>query len=310
MKEFMLSDKLSGIEKKAIARIKFNYENNDYLIYTIDENEDNVQIFVSKLTVNSEGKIFIDNISLEEKNKLNGIVYNIVVKLPVEVKKGVDPKTLINSLGVKLSVPDSISEKQEYYRDCSFAITSKLAINGAEEFVKSTSVNEVKEESAVPTWNIPSIGYPNPVNESTINNEVPITMAPSAPTSDAPAVAPEPENVVTPLVSTPNDFVIPVNTNVDTNNDVNVVPMPFENKEPLNNVENVNVVDEPNPQLAVLNDPSVMNINPNLQKNNGKPEMLKKAGFANSKYVIIGTVCIVLAIAVAVVAYILISNMK
>ena len=36
----------------------------------------------------------------------------------------------------------------------------------------------------------------------------------------------------------------------------------------------------------------------------------KKAGFANTKYIVIGTVCLVLAVAVVITAYILIKNMQ
>ena len=36
----------------------------------------------------------------------------------------------------------------------------------------------------------------------------------------------------------------------------------------------------------------------------------RKAGFANSKYVVVGTICLVLAVAVVIVAYFLITNMK
>ena len=63
----------------------------------------------------------------------------------------------------------------------------------------------------------------------------------------------------------------------------------------------------PNPQiekLAVVSDPSlgISMQQPNVLKN-------KKAGFANTKYIVVGSVCLALAIATVVTAYILITNM-
>ena len=61
-----------------------------------------------------------------------------------------------------------------------------------------------------------------------------------------------------------------------------------------------------NPQVAVVSDPSLanatgVNMQPNVMKLNNK-------GKANVKYIIIGTACILLAIAVVIVAYILIQQ--
>ena len=95
-------------------------------------------------------------------------------------------------------------------------------------------------------------------------------------------------------------FLLPrtaTNTNNSINNNVN-------NVLPENNM--------PNPQaekLAIVSDPSLASITgtvpiagqPNVAKLNNK-------GKANVKYIIIGTICILLAIAVVVVAYILIQK--
>ena len=84
-----------------------------------------------------------------------------------------------------------------------------------------------------------------------------------------------------------------------------VAQMPNVPVEPVTAVQN-NV---PNPQaekLAVVSDPSLsnvtgVNVQPNMVKLNNK-------GKANVKYIIIGTVCILLAIAVVIIAYILIQK--
>ena len=60
-------------------------------------------------------------------------------------------------------------------------------------------------------------------------------------------------------------------------------------------------------KLAVVSDPSLnsagLNLQPNVARRNS-------AGNANTKYIIIGTICLVLAIAVVVAAYFVIKNMK
>ena len=87
-KNFVLMDKTNNTQKNATAVIKFNYENNDYLIYSIDENEVNKQIFVSKLILNSEGKSFIDNIkkNLNSTKKTNKEILTRVKKLNSQKK--------------------------------------------------------------------------------------------------------------------------------------------------------------------------------------------------------------------------------
>ena len=47
-KKIIVQDKNNNIQKEADTIIKFNFENKDYLIYSIEENEENRQIFVSK----------------------------------------------------------------------------------------------------------------------------------------------------------------------------------------------------------------------------------------------------------------------
>ena len=81
-KSFVLFDKNTNVQKQANTIVGFVYEEKEYLIYSVDENEVNRQIFVSRIITNSEGKNFIENINLEEKNKLSNLVYNIVILLP------------------------------------------------------------------------------------------------------------------------------------------------------------------------------------------------------------------------------------
>ena len=137
-KNFVLMDKTNNTQRNATAVIKFNYENNDYIIYSIDENEVNKQIFVSKLILNSEGKSFIDNILPEEKNKLSNVVYNIIILTPSNFKKGALANNLLKDIKEKLMVNLSLEipelGSQEYFANCSIAITNKEFVEDAIKF--------------------------------------------------------------------------------------------------------------------------------------------------------------------------------
>mgnify|MGYP003300530699 CR=1 FL=1 len=327
-KNFIIMNKNNNTQMQASSLVKFNFNNKDYLVYFIDENEENKQIFVSRLILNSEGKHFIDNIMPEEKAKLSEIVYNIVILIPTNNQKGEPADKLLSSLTEKytllLSNDIPTLGEQEYYNNCSIAITSKELVGLAEVFYNTNlKVEEpVLKTSEVPTWEIPSSNevvqpveqavstvpiFTSAENENTLSPEV---KAEEPMVNETPVVEPIPPVVNNNSQATnviPNTTEeIPANTlnNNLANNTIN------------NNVNNVNNVlpenNIPNPQaekLAIVSDPSLASITgtapiagqPNVAKLNNK-------GKANVKYIIIGTICILLAIAVVVVAYILIQK--
>lgn len=314
-KNFVLMDKTNNTQKNATAVIKFNYENNDYLIYSIDENEVNKQIFVSKLILNSEGKSFIDNILPEEKNKLSNVVYNIIILTPSNFKKGALANNLLKDIKEKLMANLSLEipelGSQEYFANCSIAITNKEFVEDAIKFYNDNlNMEKVQEQIPVtPTWTIPTeepvaINEPS-VNQETMQNNINISPIPSAiPQTNPQPVIPnatsnniesvpiEPVNIVNPTIETPNQVVTPETVQIPNieGQELNNIPNPQAEK--LNNV-------------AVVSDPSLGNSGLNIQPNIGKQ---KNAGFTLNKYIVIGTVCILLAIAVVIVAYILIQK--
>ena len=295
--KFVLTN--NGVKKDAEIVVKFTLENRDYLIYCIDENESNKQVFVSRLTLNTEGKYFIDDITLEEKNKLSNVVYNIVILTPNEAKKGIEAKLLIdkltNEFKLQLSGDKPLLNEQNYYSNCSIAITSKLLVEEAINFFKTNLTSKAEEQKSnneVPTWSLPM--------DSIVENKAePINIIGN--TMSEP-IAPITQDQVTPdlvINDTPinnNNITIPVTDNNQINEQVSVVE------------DNSNI---PNPQaekLAIISDPSLgnaagLNLQPNVARKNN-------AGNANTKYIIIGTISILLAVAVVVVAYFLIKNMK
>lgn len=306
-KSFILLDKNSNLQKNATSIVKFNFEEKDYLVYSVDENEQNCQIFVSRLILNSEGKYFLDNLMSEEKNKLNNIVYNIVILLPSEVQKDSTFENSTNNLRDKFFVELSSElpelNSQEYYSNCSIAITNKLLVESAIKLYDDNllNVNDVKND-VVPTWTAPApVTAPEPVTsvESNVNNaEVGASVV----------------SVQQPVVETLNLQSSPILENTIPDVEISSVSLTADNSlsKPMESVvsdvslENKDVV-LPNPQtekLAIVSDPSLgIGVQqPNIGKN-------KKAGFANTKYIVVGTVCLVLAIAVVVTAFILIKNM-
>ena len=297
--KFVLTN--NGVKKDAEIVVKFTLENRDYLIYCIDENESNKQVFVSRLTLNAEGKYFIDDITLEEKNKLSNVVYNIVILTPNEAKKGIEAKTLIdkltNEFKLQLSGDKPLLNEQKYYSNCSIAITSKLLVEEAINFFKANLTSKSEEQklnNEVPTWSLPM--------DSIVENKAePINIIGN--TMSEP-IAPVTQEQVTPNLVI-NDA--PINNNNIT------IPVTDNNqiKEQVSVVEGTMNSNIPNPQaekLAIISDPSLgnaagLNLQPNVARKNN-------AGNANTKYIIIGTISILLAVAVVVVAYFLIKNMK
>lgn len=298
--KFVLTN--NGVKKDAEIVVRFTLENKDYLIYCTDENESNKQVFVSRLTLNTEGKYFIDDITSDEKNKLSNIVYNIVILTPSEAKKGIESKSLIEKLSVEFKIQLSgdmpLLNEQNYYSNCSIAITSKLLVEEAINFFKvnlTSKSEEQKLNNEVPTWSLPidSAIENNAEHINIVGSNIPETIAPVAQEQVTP-------NLVindTPIDN--NNVTMPVTDNKQTNEQVPRIE---------SNVISSNI---PNPQaekLAVISDPSLGNVaGLNLQPN---VAMKNNAGNANTKYIIIGTICLLLAVAVVVVAYFLIKNMK
>lgn len=301
-RSFILFDKSNNLQKIANVIVKFNFEGRDYLIYSVDENEQNCQIFVSKLILNSEGKTFIDNIMPEEKRKLNNIVYNIVILLPTEVQKGGTFEKLISNLidkfSVKLSLDASIKDAQEYYSNCSVAITSKVLVDGAVKCYND-NLNDTSESSStlIPTWTAPlEVTAPVEVNASDVKTD-----------SVAVSTTPVQEPVVIPNLNLQAE---PINETVVTSGDANANSSSITSSVGTEKIVSNSEIDS-NPQikkLAIVSDPSLASAGLSVQQPNvGK---LKKAGFANTKYIVIGTVCLILAVAVVITAFILIKNMK
>jgi len=279
-KSFVLLDKNNNLQKNATAIVKFNYDGKDYLVYSIEENSENDQIFVSKLVVNSEGKYFIDNLLSDEKGKLNNIVYNIIILIPTEAQKGSTFDSLTTSFLDKLSVkllsglPNM--DVQEYFSNCSVAITNKSLVSSA---VKFYDENLNKPVETVPTWTAPvEVTAPTVILDSGVSAQESVTL-PNLNLQSEPVQ----EHIISSSVV---DDLVSVSTTQSVSVDAEV---------PSNSQSE---------KIAIISDPSL-----GLPVQQPNFDKIKEAGFANNKYIIIGTVCLVLAVAVVITAYFLIKNM-
>lgn len=80
--KFKIKDE-SNVEREACVVTAFENDGHEYIIYSIDRDEKDANVFVSRLEKNSEGKnVLVDINDAEEKNKVNSIV-NDIVGLPV-----------------------------------------------------------------------------------------------------------------------------------------------------------------------------------------------------------------------------------
>lgn len=307
-------------EKEAKAVIEFKYQDSNYLIYYTDESANQVQIFVSKLT--NDNKIEATDPIL--KNRLNSLVYSIVVKLISEANSA-NPSNLINNLEIKeeikLENKNIDLDKQEYLPTSSVAITTKEIVLKATELFK----NYIKEEIQKPIWeetkttsveviepkvainnfenNIPTSSLDNQKSQESVNIEMPKE-----------AIENDDQIISNPTVQVP---IEPVSSSENINKPISIT----ENSSIETSTEPQQSI---NPQMSILNnDPNLaavlanpqnqFTVSQNSNNMNGpvvQPNTLKmkKAGFANSKYIILGTVCLVLAVVVVIVAIILIKN--
>mgnify|MGYP005761944123 FL=1 len=82
MSDFKITDE-KNVERDATLLTVIEVDEKEYVIYSIDRDEENVNIFVSELKKDSNGnEIIVDIEDENEKIKLNEIVRNII-KLPL-----------------------------------------------------------------------------------------------------------------------------------------------------------------------------------------------------------------------------------
>lgn len=277
-KKFLLVDKLNGIEKEATYILSFQNNNEKYLIYYLDESNGNKQIFTSKLIKNTEGKNYIVDVNQNDKNRINNIIYNIVIVLPTEGNKNNNHYALIedfkNKFNIDLSIEPVNIENQNYLINSRVAITSETLVNNCIDFYSKNL-------------------HSNQSNSDSIGVNIPIESA-----------IQEVNNVVQ------NDSTIGTQTNNNsTMPNINAI-----NQQAEGLIEN-RELPKVNPQMQILgsidnNNAMKTVLNNNMNNDDLKIENVKNnEGFIINASIIIGTIALLLAVIIVTFTFIAIKKM-
>lgn len=287
---FTVFDETSNNRRRAQSILKFEINNKEYLIYIIDNGDDNTRIILLSNLYKQENRYSINDITEEEKNSLNQLVYNMMMSLPFQKDK--DGNELINefmnknSVKISLRLPELSDEK--YYTN---SLIAKVNTETIEKVIDFYHIYLDEKENNIPinTWKIPSV-------EDVVPSLDNIQEVPQMPANNI-LETNEMQNINLFAENT-----VPQNVNIPVNND-SLVDQTQTNTEDYTN-DNL-----PNPQAEMLSRMNNLNTNNNLST---QPNIMRpnEKGNVNTKYIVIGTVCIILALLVVAVAYIMINNIK
>ena len=269
-KRFLLVDNINNIQKEATCILLFKNNNDDYLIYYLDENNGNIQIFVSKLIKNLEGKFFLTDININDKNKINNIVYNIVIVLPTEVNNNNNViENFENKYNVKLLLESLNIDSQNYLSNSRVAITSKILVNNCINFYNKHLNNQL--------------------NDNQNNDSMQVQMINDM---DVPALPIEGNNILD------NSNTLPTNNdNLQVNNPNLVNELPNVNPQ-MQIIENI----ESNAPVVSVSNNDNNNINNNDNNNDNE-------GFVINTAIVVGTIALLLAVTIVTFTFITIKKM-
>ena len=319
-RSFFVVDKLNSVAFYCYSLVRVYFENSDYLMYYSPVNDLKCRIFTSKLIKNSDGNYVIVDISNDEKLKLSSVSQSIFVDLPKLYSDNVDINKLINDFCFNNHIVfsnESFNLNEQFFCSNSYLADSYLDYcNYVREFyvnILSRVVISPVKPSLV--WNIPKNisdikGIDLPDNINVLDNTV-VTSG------DVDAINFGINNQIIGL------------GNVDK-----IIPVAFENsnyvlnQDSIKNSTNIDYSFMKPFDFQISSDVSVNNSGFNYSNiNNGynnqdsvpvdrqqqiqsnKVKVLKKAGFASNSYIIIGTVCLILAAFILEISIILVKNL-
>lgn len=273
-KKILLVDKINNIQKEATCILLFQNNNDNYLIYYLDENNGNKQIFVSKVIRNTEGKCFISDINNNDKNRINSIVYNIVIVLPAANNNNVI-EDFENKNNIKISLEPLNFESQNYLSNSRVAITSEILVNNCINFynkhLNSGQNNDVQNKDSMQVQMINNI--------------------------DVPTIPIEANNILDNSNTVQTNNVIP---QVNNSTVVNELPSVNPQMQIIGSIESNAPV-----QIASNNDENLIkNNNDNNNDNNDNNE-----GFVINTAIVVGTIALLLAVTIVTFTFITIKKM-
>ena len=273
-KKILLVDKINNIQKEATCILLFQNNNDNYLIYYLDENNGNKQIFVSKVIRNTEGKCFISDINNNDKNRINSIVYNIVIVLPAANDNNV-VEDFENKNNIKISLEPLNFESQNYLSNSRVAITSEILVNNCINFynkhLNSGQNNDVQNNDSMQVQMINNI--------------------------DVPTIPIDANNILDNSNTVQTNNVIP---QVNNSTVVNELPSVNPQMQIIGSIESNAPV-----QIASNNDENLIkNNNDNNNDNNDNNE-----GFVINTAIVVGTIALLLAVTIVTFTFITIKKM-
>ena len=332
---FVVVDNLNSVAFDCYSLVKFNFNNYNYLLYYLLDNNSKCNVFVSKLLQDSNGMYYISDISDAEKEKLEPVSKNIFAILPNSYSKGIDINKFINDFSFENNI--IFSKEIPALNEQGLCSNSNLANSYLEycNFVRSfydTILPNVIISPSISSsvWNIPS----SDVNETVSLNDYKLlngngdvdikTENQSLDLKDNNSIIPGVSVSNTSFdnssttsnsvidnykIMNPLDFQPSNNTTLGNNYTSYNGYSNTSNTNDNSNFGNVFSKDFNVPyQYNNYQDSSSGGGNQVIQSN--KTKVLKKnAGFASNGYVIIGSICLILSAIIVAIAIILVKNL-
>ena len=291
-----------NINRKATIMCGIDVKGTDYVVYSIERDNDNDNLFVSKLVKNNDGTYNMINIDdSTEKNNLSGIVRSLVEYAVKNENDKVSGDVVLPSgetigiMNVLINKTQNINVAKTYVTTAKK--TATLVGNNYFQISEKPVVESVLEDEVSVSAPVAAEPAPAVVPEAPVASEPVAPILPEAPVSapaaaePAPAVTepvPEPVAPILPETPTANGVVFDASGESNLNAALHEVSdnasIAVPNVEPIREFG----VDTP------VNAPQTVPVQNPVQETQG-PVLTKKAGFANNKFFMVIAVAFFLA---------------
>lgn len=253
-----------GIDREANIICKFSIDNSDYVLYSISRDEENDNLFASKLLNNNDGTANMVNIEDNfERSKINEIVKDLVTYSLRNKNDNVSSKISLPG-GNEVIISDVLFNKEQNINVSKTYITTvkKEVIKVSEDFYKNNKkLEDLVEEQKIETVPVmpevesvrvdaePAVDasvVDEPTNEEIMNSfveepkEETVVEAPVEPVSEEPISTSEDTKVETQPVVLENETVVsevkaeaPIETHTSTVEPVLPVVEPLQTETPV-----------------------------------------------------------------------------
>ena len=313
-KNFFVVDRFNSVVFSCTSLFRFNYNNFDYLVYYLVSNGENCNVFVSRL-ISHDGIYYLIDISKEEKGFIGNIVHDAFVNLPTSFSKEAEVNGLVRKFMEEHNIvfsKDIPNMKEQSLLSNSCLVQSNLKYAN---YVKSLydyiclSVDFNFNNSLV--WNLPSsdsnnMNFKTISNYNTLQDAQPSVSITTGFDNEQSQIGNQ--SIIIPISSTPSELNKNIgNSSISTSSSYNYIgtnsysfnqpdSLPFNtNLQGSNMNYGSNSYNGINYNFVSQNWDDASSGGPSLESNKVKVLNKKNAGFASNRYIIIGTVCFILA---------------